>query len=284
MDKIDKIIHGEFVKYGTNAKEWLKKCALMLPKIEKRKIWEKLGFSCIYEYAGKIAGMNKYQVNEALRVMKKVEEFPKLKEVIKTKGINAVKPTLSVINKENQDFWASKAQELTKNNLETYVREYKNSGLPRKSGPSKKTLVTMELDPKILKVLKKIKGDRSWEEIMIELLENQTIQKPDAVESKSHYIPAAIKKYVIRKYHGLCAFPGCCKEYEELHHTYRFSLFGVHDPDKIVPLCKSHHDLAHHGLIENETKPPGKWRIREYAEAIHPNFEINEYVQKCRSG
>jgi hypothetical protein len=276
--RVMKNIHEKFVEYGRNARKWINECKMLLPEIKKQAIWQKKGFGSIYEYAAKLAGLSRSQVDEALWILNKIEDKPALMKIVEKKGINSVRPVATIATKENQQFWAEKAKEMSKNTLQSYVREFR-------TGPTKnQKTIQMTLSQQTAAKLKKIKGDRSWEEIMIELLENQTIQKPDAIESNSHYIPAAIKKYVVRKYHGLCAFPGCCKEYKELHHIYRFSLFGVHDPDKIVPLCKSHHDLTHHGLIENETKSPEKWEIREFAEAIHPNFEIDEYVQKCRSG
>ncbi len=271
-------IHEKFVEYGRNARKWINECKMLLPEIDRQKIWYEKGFGSIYEYASKLAGLSHGQVRDALRIMKRIEDKPALIEVAKEKGINAVRPVATIATKKNQEFWAEKAQIMSKNTLMAFVR---SSG----TGPTlNQKTIQMTLSQKTVAKLEKIKGDRDWEEIMIELLEAKALQKPAPVESKNHYIPAAIRNFVIQKYHGLCAFPGCCKEYEELHHTYRFSLFGVHDPDQIVPLCKSHHDLAHHGLIENETKSPEKWEIREFAEVIHPNFEIDEYMQKCRSG
>ena len=65
----ENIVHGQFIEYGRNAKEWLRKCALLLPEIEKHRIWEKRGFSSISEYAAKLAGMSRLSVDEALRVL-----------------------------------------------------------------------------------------------------------------------------------------------------------------------------------------------------------------------
>ena len=38
MDLADKILHQKFVRYGANAKEWTRKCALLLPEIERHRI------------------------------------------------------------------------------------------------------------------------------------------------------------------------------------------------------------------------------------------------------
>jgi hypothetical protein len=129
MQKItpqEKIIHDQFVQYSRNAKEWTRKYTLLLPAIEKYKIWQKKGFGSIHEYAGKLAGMSRYNVNEALRILKKVSDKPELMQVVEQKGIFAVKPLVTIITPETAKFWAEKARLMTKNTLETYVKEFRN--------------------------------------------------------------------------------------------------------------------------------------------------------------
>lgn len=121
----DKTIHDQFSRYGRNAKEWMNKCVLLLPQIEKNQIWKKKGFLSIYEYAAKIAGMSRNKVNEALRILKKAENLPAMREVIKNKGILAVRPVVNIANKETDKFWAEKACKMSKNTLETFVRDFK---------------------------------------------------------------------------------------------------------------------------------------------------------------
>ena len=59
-------IHEKFKDFGRNAKEWMRKCVLLLPEIERLKIWEKKGFGSIFEYAAKIAGMSREKVTKGL--------------------------------------------------------------------------------------------------------------------------------------------------------------------------------------------------------------------------
>lgn len=120
------ILHQKFSEYGANAKEWMKKCVLLLPEIDKRKIWARKGFFSIYEYAAKLAGMNREKVNESLRVLNKITDKIALRKVIEKKGLNAVKPIITIATIETQNFWAEKAMQLTKNELETYVRDFRN--------------------------------------------------------------------------------------------------------------------------------------------------------------
>ena len=169
-------LHQKFSEYGKNAKEWFRKCALLLPEIEKFKVWRKKGFHSIYEYAAKLANMSQYQVNEALRTVRKTVDFPELRKIVETKGINAVRPVLTIVNKETESFWAEKAKNMSQHTLETYVRDYKEEfvGLRAQPIPSErqelfsadnsKTL-TLNLKPEIVAKLEKFnKGD--WNELM----------------------------------------------------------------------------------------------------------------------
>jgi len=97
-------LHEEFVKYGANARHWLRQCALLLPEIARQEIWRAKGFGSIYEYAAKLAGMSKSQVDTALWVVRAVEDKPELKKVVEEKGINCVKPVVAIATVETQAF------------------------------------------------------------------------------------------------------------------------------------------------------------------------------------
>lgn len=273
----DKIIHEQFSIYGRNAKEWLRKCAMLLPEIERRQIWKKRGFNNLYEYAAKLAGMSRSSIDEALRVLKRVEDKPELKKVVEEKGIQSVRPVAAIATQKTANFWAKKAREMSKNTLEVYVREYKKQFssdtrleiLPREeikseNPPIQKTII-MPLEPKIAAELEKLKGSGDWNELMKEFLElrKQKLEKgkPASLETQSRHIPEKIKHFAYAKTHGQCGYPGCTKPYKILHHTQRWALENIHDPDKIVPLCLAHERLAHHGLIDNEEQTTDKWKI-----------------------
>lgn len=295
-EKVDvEKLHQKFSEYGANAKEWMKKCVLLLPEIDRKRVWARKGFSSIYEYAAKLAGMSRDKVNEALRVLSKVEDKPALVAIIQDKGLGAVKPVATIATKATEEFWAKKARELSKHELEAYVRGVKNQmnndgtfGRPGTAtgyetltdlgkpcdlvkGEKLQVFVSMELDFEVLDELKKLKGDGDWNALMKGFLalrkEKLEEIKPEAKENASRYVPAVIRKYVLAKYNSRCAFPGCNRRYAELHHVGRFFFDDRHDPDGIVPLCESHHMLAHRGLIENENELPKNWRIRAEADS-----------------
>ena len=267
-------IHEKFVHYGKNAKYWMRQCALLLPGIARQKIWATKGFSNIYEYAAKLAGMSKAQVDTALWVVRAIEDKPELKKVVEEKGINCVRPVIAIATKETASFWAEKAKEMSKGELETYVRDYKMDFIPG----NKNERIEMDLDPKVADMLKKMKGDRDWNTFMKDLMEGQA--KPGSAQTKQ--LPARIKKHVVAKTNGFCAHPGCTKPAEEFHHTKRFKLNHEHNPDAIAPLCKAHHQLAHHGLIANEEKPSYEWTVLLQPDTTSPKYNIDLMVQKFR--
>ncbi|HBB02358.1 MAG: hypothetical protein US89_C0010G0020 [Candidatus Peregrinibacteria bacterium GW2011_GWF2_38_29] len=301
MTNVAQNLHEKFVFYGKNAKEWMRKCVLLLPEINRLRIWEKKGFGSIHEYAAKLAGMSRNSVDEALRILRKVEDKPELRWVIDKKGINAIKPIVTIATQETADFWAEKAMEMSKNTLEVYVKEFKKAHVEEKNNkseflPRKEFYavpqvqnISMELDPEIAKQLEKLKGQGNWNELMQKLLEAYKSQneakKPIPQENAKRYTSAKIKKYVLTKTNNTCAFPNCTKKYKYLHHADRFALTHEHNPDTLIPLCKAHERLAHAGLIENENMAPENWRIKTTADKASEKWQkVDKWVVKYYSG
>ena len=289
-------LHQKFVEYGQNAKEWFRKCALLLPEIEKFKVWRKKGFHSIYEYAAKLANMSQYQVNEALRTVRKTADFPELRKIVEIKGINAVRPVLTIVNEKTEHFWAEKAKSMSRHTLETYVRDYKKEfvGLHVQPIPSEKLnkrseSTTINLKPEIIAKLEKFnQGD--WNELMqkfIDLYEKNLEQelkqeKPAPATDTSRHIPKKIHDYVLKRSHGKCEFPNCTSDYAHLHHTNRLASNKIHDPDQIVALCEAHHDLAHRGLIDNEDKKTNTWKILKEPDYTNLNWYIDQQIATHR--
>jgi len=312
----DLLIHQQFTHYGTNAKEWMRKCVLLLPEIEKREIWQKKGFSCIYEYAAKLAGMSHAQVDNALWVLNKIKNRSELMKVVEEKGINAVRPIVALSTESNDKFLAEKARTMSMHELEVFARDIKRGNCnediseklqvnflrAQKPQPGKITIsmsldpktaqgtaiqperviISMSLDPEVAKELEKLNGKGDWNELMKEFLklrkEKLEEKKPEPVVTDSRHVPAKIQKFVIEKTRGKCAFPSCSREVEHLHHTDRFALKKVHDPDSIVPLCSAHHAIAHQGLIENENLDPKFWKIQPKPNWTDLKFKIDQKV------
>lgn len=237
--------------------------------------------------------MSHSSVDEALRVLKKIEGLAELQRIANEKGIQRIRPIAAIVTKETEKFWAAKAMEMSKNTLETYVKDYRLEFLPReKIKPVKfsatqnnkpeaeiavseaKIKVSMELSMETIEALKARKGDQDWDAFIMELLNKSEVQnkseiqkppteKPPSVINAKRYIPKKIKKYVAHKSGGLCRFPGCAKKGDIFHHTQRFAIKREHNPDKLVLLCKNHERIVHLGLVAREHEDTREWKIQK---------------------
>ena len=290
MKKIDvksAELHACFSEYGKNAKEWARRCMLLLPDIDRYKVWRKKGFGSLYEYAAKIAGLSRLQVNESLRILKKIEDKPALKEVVREKGIWAVKPVATIATRETEKEWAERVGSMSRREVEVFVKGVvTESGRAGAETQPVKATVTIDLDPELLDQLKKIKGDKDWDDVVKEFLvlraKSFKEKKPEPVKTESRHIPNQIQRFVRKRDNRKCVVPGCGRKYSELHHSDGFSRVKCHDPDRIFCLCSGHHDLAHRGLIANEEKGPRFWRVRKELDRTSSRFGIDQLVQKRR--
>jgi len=280
LSSSESVIHKQFVEYGRNAREWTRKCSLLLPDIAGRRIWKKRGFGSIYEYAAKLAGMSRHSVDSALWVLRKVEDLPELKRVVEEKGVSRVRPIANLATAEDQGLWAEKARTMSKPALEAFAHEFRKSNREDFCPRAK-----IELREDLVDRLRKLENLEEKLEKFLDFEEaRMREEKPDSLETKSRHIPVAIKSFVVKKSGGCCAFPGCKRPYEILHHTQRWALEKVHDPDRLVPLCKAHEQLVHLGLIENEQSAPEKWRVRMRPDRNAPEFWVDEHVALFRGG
>lgn len=147
--------------------------------------------------------------------------------------------------------------------------------------------IYMKLNVKTIERLKQIKGEKEWDELLNDILDVMEVTSeirceaiPEPVNTGKRYIPAKIKKYVIAKTSGLCAYPGCSKPYEILHHTTRFGIDSTHHPDTLVPLCKAHERLAHTGLIEGEESTVANWGIKLNEDTKNAKHKIDQKVNQ----
>ena len=288
------MLHARFVNYGRNAREWTRKCVILLPEIERERVWEKKGFESIYVYAAKLAGMSRSCVDEALRVLKKIEDKPELRAVVEDRGVGAVRPVATIATVETAEFWAEKVKSMSKHALEVYVhetREQQSQDLEAPQllpGEKLAKLIEMHLDPEIAARLEKlcVAHGGNWNAVMQEFLnlrdEKLRKEPPEAVEASSRHIPAEIERFVMKRCGGLCEFSKCTRKYVILHHTQRFALEEVHDPARLVALCTAHERLVHLGLIAYEEEKPEKWTVREEADPSEKKYAIDQQVQKFR--
>lgn len=282
LNSADQILHRQFSEYGLNAREWLRKCALLLPEIDRRQIWKKKGCSSIYEYAAKLAGMSRGMVDEALWVLRKAENHPELMKVIEEKGVHRVRPIISLTTPETASFWAEKARSMSKNTLETYAKNYRLELIPGNKMQAQKSTVLFDVSPALAKKLEVFKKRANFEELLNQFMDDLDAKTAELTAAKSRHIPVEVKREVSTRSSGLCAYPSCKKPATSFHHTQRFALEKVHDPQRLQALCTAHERLAHLGLIENEENSPSAWRLKERADPLDFKAYVDGFVRLYR--
>jgi len=284
LNSKDQALHQQFSDYGRNAKEWMRKCELLLPEIERRKVWCKKRFSSIYEYAAKLAGMSRARVDDSLRIFDRIQDKPSLLKLAKERGLQRVRPVATIATLDDEFFWAEKARQMTKNTLETYVHDYRLENRLRTGNEPEK--VVFQVKQELSKKLEQLKKRADFETLLekfVEAVERQDeAKKKKKVETLSRHIPTQIQHYVEYKTAGLCAYPGCTRPATSLHHTQRWALEKVHDPDRLQALCTAHERLAHKGLIDNEEAAPEKWKLRTEPDKTLDKFYIDSMVALYR--
>ena len=113
--------------YGERARIWRQRFAGLLPEVFKRKLYEKKGFISIFEFSKKLAGLSEEQVRLVLNLEKRFETMPALKTLL-TSGkvsVNKLSRIVSIATHKNEMFLATQVQVLSKNAVETLVRDEK---------------------------------------------------------------------------------------------------------------------------------------------------------------
>lgn len=269
-------------KFGKEALQARRKFAGLLPEVLRRKLYEKKGFSSIFEFAAKLAGMSKEQVNLVLKLERKFEDKPALREALVTGEISANKlvRVVSIATKENQEELFETIKVLSNRAVETLVRdskqEVKNEKNEDRGDPTNMSLFCSESMH-----VHKLKLDKDVEEKLFEMqgkgidvnefLRNVLRKREENIKAKkkemtdeqeqklkkrgamvvnrrtnfSRYIPSKIRKIIAEEHGTRCSYPGCGNQAKILHHTQRFALTRNHDPHFIAPLCEAHHEIAH---------------------------------------
>jgi len=144
----DKKLYLICKKWGAAALAARRKFAGLLPEVysretaerEKGRSWlKKRGFSCIYEFAAKLAGMSREQVDLVLSLEKRLEDKPILRKALVSGEVSANKlaRVVSIATAENQRDILKKVEGLSSRALEVFVKDFKNQngfGEPKGGG------------------------------------------------------------------------------------------------------------------------------------------------------
>jgi len=299
MINFEKLSDKDLYKYckmvGFNAQKWHRRFIATLPEVARRRLYKKYGYCSIHEFAAKMAGVSRDNVDEVLRIDEKLKEMPKIKSLIGEKGLNKVRLVANIVKPETENFWAEKIQNMTKSSLRIYINEkfrsgtegIKNVEFPQEQGQigmfdsetfrsqienesspgghrNKKTF-TIQIDDETEFDLRKFKQQlekerkepTDWNSALKEMVKRATTEKMAGLKNSkalmvpekqrstpvSRYVPAKIKSDLLQKYNGHCAYTGCNKPSEQIHHPVRFAVRPNHE--NLIPLCKEHHDFIH---------------------------------------
>jgi len=133
----DKELYLICKKWGAAALEARRKFAGLLPEVYSREMTEcgkgrswlkKRGFFSIYEFAAKLAGMSRDQVDLVLRLERRLEDKPILREALVSGKVSANKlaRVVSIATAKNQQDILGKVERLSKRALEVFVNDFKN--------------------------------------------------------------------------------------------------------------------------------------------------------------
>ena len=283
MPLSDKNLYELCKKYGASALLWRRKFIGLLPEVNRRRLYEKKGFQSIFEFAAKLCGLSAEQVRLALNLEKRFEDKPVLKKMLENgeASINKLTRVVSIATPENEEELAETIKLLSKNALETLVRDEKIAAAAEASAATGSTMMgaaknkntfqkpffdNKDLPGQTVEALKFQLADDITEELnelhakgidVNELLRAMLKRRKEEIAeekenlaaasrpTKSRYIPVKIKRILRKEYGKKCSMPTCPKTAATIHHTQRFGLSQNHDPRFLAPLCEDHHAIAH---------------------------------------
>lgn len=293
MNLSDRELYVECKKWGAAALAARRRFAGLLPEVQRRELaalakgrsWlGNRGYGTIYEFAARLAGMSRDQVNRVLNVHEKLSGIPVLQSLLVNGEVSANKleRVIKIASVENQNDLAKKVQVLSQRAIEFYAKENKISN-DANGSPEPQTFVHVHekevkqsvrmnvnqrlqvmqiLSDEVLERLSKLseKG-HDVNKILLELLDEnesavvaeleqiaaEVVVEEGQRKETGRYIPVKVRRIVAEKYGDICSADGCGKQAEELHHERGFAKVRSHDPRFLKPLCKAHHELEHGG-------------------------------------
>ncbi len=239
--------------YGENALRWRRKFMGLLPEIQRRRLFERKGFSSIFEFSFKLAGLSEEQVRRVLSLEKRFAETPTLKNLLVsgTVSVHKLARVASIASPENEQALAEAVKILPKHALEVFVRDgLLEAKIEEKLVPGHTLKLSAEVTERLVKLQEKgLDLDKLLTEFLDqreqEIAEEKITIAEKLNETHSRYVPVRIKKIIQKEHGSKCSIRTCKKPAQQLHHTQTFSLSHLHDPHYLAPLCKAHHTLAH---------------------------------------
>lgn len=73
-------------------------------------------------------------------------------------------------------------------------------------------------------------------------------------------IKPAIKRRLVQEAGGKCANPGCPNWQTHIHHIDQWSVYGTHEPERMIAVCPTCHDQIHYGKLQITDEDLLRWK------------------------
>ncbi len=253
----DQELYKKCRHYGYLSLEYRRKFIGLLPEVARRELWLRKGYTSIYHFAAKLAGISAAQVDEVLRLEGRLQDKPELHIALITGEIGASKLAriASIATPSNASELAKAAKVLSKSTIETMIRDHKaqENKLNSQSGPlpghvsENKTILrqlTLAKDVANQLIEMQSRGIDLNQELRDFLqLRRQKLQKAKRTLKPTKTLTPKIRRLVTQEQGVNCA--KCHKPAQQIHHKKPQALKGSHHPTNLQPLCAEHHALTH---------------------------------------
>lgn len=250
----DEDLYDQCREYGMLALLYRRKFIGLLPEVSRRSLYEKKGFTSIFEFAFKLGGLSEEQVKRAISLSERFEDRPQLQGLLASGEVsmNKLARVAAIATPENENFWAQQVQNLPQKALEVLVKDERSQENENVLQIESVRAHNLKLCGKVEKQLAELQNKGiDIDALLLEFLEEREAkiaEEKAALASQAATSRALNKrtKNLLKEEHGTkCAIPNCKKPAEQVHHTHRFSLAKNHNPYYLAPLCKQHHQIAH---------------------------------------
>ncbi len=292
----------------------MREFAYYLPEVARRDLHRMKGFQSIYEFAAKVAGMNFEVCGRVLRLGEKFEEMPMLWEEIRVHGWSKMRVIACAVTPETEKIWIENLNRCTKSGLEKLVKKFKsvpgeekqcrdvslskgsiqvgmslgdNAPCADRADFDDRTMLKFRVDEETEFQFKKLKHElekkagraMTMGEVLKKLLEGVESHEPKKRKTKkivkvTRQMRVSEKREVEEKQNDRCCVADCNELATEFHHSKRYALTKSHDG--VVKLCRTHHQLAHAGFLNEAGDWEMDWQPQERSQVIE---EIDEKVR-----
>jgi len=282
MQKTWEAIHLETVKLAKQHRHIEAKLILNLQKVNQTKLFQKLGFSSLYQYCTQALKLNEGTSYNLIAVARKAAKLPALQKAVQSNelSISQARRIVPILKSSNAQQWIEKAQTLSQRNLEKEIaaeypqlitkeqaRYVAKERLELKIGVSEELMQNFKF---VQDLVSQSKQKPANLEATLKAVLDFYLEKKDPIKKanrakcrksvqkkpdSSQVIPARILHAVKLRDSYRCSFRDkkgarCeSRRWLDAHHIKHKSLGGKNSLKNLQLLCRSHHQLLHEGKI-----------------------------------